>query len=239
MMKLNKEQKALVDDNMNLVPFTVKNMNLPTDILEDALQYGYIVLMESAQSFKPELGYKFCTYAVNCIKGKVSSYVNFDSDKRYNAPIISKRKTILELSQRDDLNPDDICNIANINITQYNYIITNKYNFSSLNEVVIGCDNEKMKLMDTLIDYSYLKSYDLVECNCVVDSFHNYIMSMKHTTQQYFIDEYFKRVRNQISGMPYELHKTIADRYGVSRQRVNQIFDNLDNKFRKYLKYVG
>ena len=68
------EQRKLVNDNMNLVPF-VLNKYYPSQVKnEDLKQVGYVGLCKSVMSYNEDLG-KFSTYAVIKIRGEVSNHL--------------------------------------------------------------------------------------------------------------------------------------------------------------------
>jgi len=60
-------------DNFGLVGMVLKKLGIYQDnsLYEDYQQVGYIGLFKAAQKFKPELGFRFSTYAVPMIFGEI------------------------------------------------------------------------------------------------------------------------------------------------------------------------
>lgn len=78
----------LVQDNMKLVGFVIKNkkLNIPFHIqkdMRDLYQEGYILLIKAANKFDESKGYEFSTYAVNTIYLGLRSFLDRDAVKRY------------------------------------------------------------------------------------------------------------------------------------------------------------
>lgn len=65
---LSEEQIKLVEDNIELVFFCLKQNHLPISDFEDVGLYG---LCKAARSFKSGLGWAFSTYAIKCINNEL------------------------------------------------------------------------------------------------------------------------------------------------------------------------
>lgn len=81
-MKLNREQQALVEANVGLVPFTVKRyLQSATQCMEfeDVVSIGYGALCKAAEKYKPEKGISFSTYAVKVIIRNVYKVLTFNA----------------------------------------------------------------------------------------------------------------------------------------------------------------
>lgn len=61
------ERNRLVEENRALVYFTLKRYFAFRAGDDDWIQEGYLALMKAAETFRPELGNKFSTYATKCI----------------------------------------------------------------------------------------------------------------------------------------------------------------------------
>lgn len=72
--KLNAEQAKMVKENMNLVPFVLKRMNIPLEYYDDAVSEGNLGLMQAVYCFNQNLGYRFSTFAYKVIQNHLSNY---------------------------------------------------------------------------------------------------------------------------------------------------------------------
>lgn len=66
--------EQLFEQNQKLVHFCAKQLRIPPTHYEDIIQEGMLELWRVANSFKPELGYAFATYAVPNIRGAMQRY---------------------------------------------------------------------------------------------------------------------------------------------------------------------
>ena len=87
-------RNKLVVDNMNLVHSFVKKYNVSKEMQEDLVNVGSIGLIKAIDNFKPQLGYKFSTYAAFWIKEGVSKYMyrNFSS-----ISFVKKRQSFIRI----------------------------------------------------------------------------------------------------------------------------------------------
>ena len=72
------DREALITDNMALVTYMLKKITGSYD--EDLYQSGCLGLTKAAQSFDPEKGFKFTTYASRCIMNEI--FMEFRSNKK-------------------------------------------------------------------------------------------------------------------------------------------------------------
>ena len=99
-MKMNEEQQKLVLDNQKLVYHVIKQLHLYHK-LEDYLDVGIIGLCKAAQTFKPENGSKFSTYACICIRNNILMEIR--SEKRQCDAYAISFSTIINSSKDQDL----------------------------------------------------------------------------------------------------------------------------------------
>ena len=89
-LKLNDEQKRLVEDNVRLVEHMAKLTGYNED---DNIQWGYYGLCQAAARYNPSKGYKFTTYACNYIRGWIcGTYL----DNKYSKNIYSGKVVLSE-----------------------------------------------------------------------------------------------------------------------------------------------
>ena len=68
------EQEKLVEDNLRLVTFLIQKHypgKSPLGDFGDVFQVGCIGLCKAAQTYKPEKGFTFSTYAAKCIRNEI------------------------------------------------------------------------------------------------------------------------------------------------------------------------
>ena len=104
-MKLTDEQQKLVLDNQKLVYHVIKRLNLYNK-LEDYFDIGLIGLCKAAQTFKPENGSRFSTYAYVCIRNDILMEIR-NENRQCDAYAISF-SSIISSSKDNDLSLEDI-----------------------------------------------------------------------------------------------------------------------------------
>lgn len=104
-MKLTDEQQKLVLDNQKLVYHVIKRLDLYNK-LEDYFDIGLIGLCKAAQTFKPENGSRFSTYACVCIRNDILMEIR-NENRQCDAYAISF-SSIISSSKDNDLSLEDI-----------------------------------------------------------------------------------------------------------------------------------
>ena len=103
-MKMNEEQQKLVLNNQKLVYHVIKQLRLYHK-LEDYIDVGIIGLCKAAQTFKPENGSKFSTYACICIRNNILMEIR--SEKRQCDAYAISFSSIISSSKDRDLTLED------------------------------------------------------------------------------------------------------------------------------------
>lgn len=90
-------EERLVTDNINLIYFVLKKMNLYNQ-REEYYDVGMIGLCKAAQNFDPSRGYAFNTYACSCIRSQILIYIRKKktNKRKANDNVISLNITIYE-----------------------------------------------------------------------------------------------------------------------------------------------
>ena len=99
------EQDRLVVSNLGLVVKMCQKITGGYD--DDSIQNGMLGLIRAANTFEPERGFRFSTYACRCIWSAIVGPYNVD--RRRNPPMRSLDSTVLNetLAGRLGLPPDD------------------------------------------------------------------------------------------------------------------------------------
>lgn len=97
---MNEEKMVL--DNLNLVYFIIKKMNLYNQ-LEEWIDVGTIGLIKGVKTYKQDKGFKLSTYLTRCIRNEILQEIrNLNTDKRKaNLNTISLDKEIYN-NEKDD-----------------------------------------------------------------------------------------------------------------------------------------
>lgn len=91
-MKLNREQQAVVEANVGLVPFTIKRYlqsAMQRMEFEDIVSIGYDALCKAAEKYKLEKGNSFSTYAVKAIVRNVHKALAFNARLKRGAGCVT------------------------------------------------------------------------------------------------------------------------------------------------------
>lgn len=122
--KLTPEQQELVMKNVKLVYHVYHNTYtnpLPWLLAweEDVIEEGMVGLCRAALAFKPELGFKFATFAVPCIRNQMGMLIRkikndfmVDSlDEVLGSEDEEGGNTLLEMLSSDALSPEEVCEL--------------------------------------------------------------------------------------------------------------------------------
>lgn len=91
---MNDEQRALVEDNYNLVHFVLQRLNIDKDRYDDYEQVAALALCKAALRFDESKGYKFTTYAVNSIRYRLLTYFRTYEISMIKLPLKIYQETI-------------------------------------------------------------------------------------------------------------------------------------------------
>lgn len=144
MVLTQEERQRLIEGNMPLVTFIVKKYADGRMEFEDMFQIGCVGLVSAANTFDPELGYKFSTYAGSCITTEL--YKEFRLAQRRN------RATVLSLEQ-PDLIKEDIRLMDTIPTEDTTKGVVE----AEFNSYLRGCINKLPERWGAVISYKYLR----------------------------------------------------------------------------------
>lgn len=219
--KLTDEQWQLVNDNTKLIWYTVKMMNfyVEQDELQDIYSVGYIGLAEAASLFKSELGYKFSTFAIKYIYGRIKTYLERCSDRYHGVKIpnsvFSNIRKISKASENEDLDIEELSKITGLSVDE---VMDTKVSFVSKDALIDYGSGHSVQLED-ILDSEDISIDNLIESD-YLDYMLNYLKKNMCATQysiiKYMVDFYNKNGENcKISDVCIEL--------GVSHTTVNNV----------------
>ena len=70
------ERNKKVEENLKLITYSLNLLKVPWN--EDYFQQGVLELIRCVENYDESKGYKFSTYATNCIKLKLKEYIKRD-----------------------------------------------------------------------------------------------------------------------------------------------------------------
>jgi RNA polymerase primary sigma factor len=229
-------RKAMIRANLRLVINIAKRyIHLGTPFL-DLIEEGNIGLMKAVDKFNPHKGYRFSTYAAWWIKQSITRSIS-EQGKMIRVPVymnelITKwQKTKERLAQKWKRTPtdDEIAKKLKLTKAKKEQISMWLTTTTSSLEAPVG-EEEESKVMDLLEDESSeapdVKIKQLLNRERVDN-----LLDMMTEREREILDMRF----GLISGEPQTLAE-VAEKLGVSRERVRQIEEAALLRLRKFVK---
>ena len=91
-------RNELIERNMRLVAHVAKKYQNPEDEMEDLISIGTIGLMKAVDSFRPEYGNKFATYAIRCVDNELLMHLRSKKKQRKEVSMFEPIGTRFSLS---------------------------------------------------------------------------------------------------------------------------------------------
>lgn len=104
-----KLRNEIVINNLKLVDYAIKTNNsyIPEfHDYEELRQEGYLKLIEAVESFNPDLGYKFSSYAVSYLKSISRGRNDYNKDVSLDTPLTEESEPITLLDTVEDENAE-------------------------------------------------------------------------------------------------------------------------------------
>jgi RNA polymerase primary sigma factor len=228
-------RKAMIRANLRLVINIAKRyMHLGTPFL-DLIEEGNLGLMKAVDKFNPSKGFRFSTYGAWWIKQSITRAI-FEQGKIIRMPVymnemISKwKKTHEELSQKIRRPPtqEEIAKkmkISKSQMKQVNFWLTTRT--SSL-EAPLGEDDEG-QILDLVQDQTTAAPDAEIERSFDKERLNN-LLEITNDKERTVLDMRF----GLIDGRRHTLAE-VADKLGISRERVRQIEEQAKRKLRKFM----
>lgn len=223
---LDSAQKLIIH-NLRFVAYVVKSYQGYGLNEEDLIQEGTIGLMKAVKKYTLEYGVRLATYAVHYIRHQIMEYIikNFRIFKV--ATTKAQRKLFFNLKRLEHLSDKEIS--LELDVPEYEV--------SSMRERFLISDTPFIAPNDEDSEDSQYSPHLYLESNLpspeqnVIESGSTkrieQLLSVLDNRQRYIVEQRILRD----DPVPY---KVLADEYGVSQQRIEQILKSALKKLRKY-----
>lgn len=223
---------TLARHNLRLVMNIANSFKPNEELFDDLLQEGYIILYNVIPKFDASKGYKFSTYAGNCLRRGLNDYFNkvtnnFSIPRDVPAEINKVKKTMdeLDITCHDDASLMRVCEATGFPLSKVKDLLNTQYNFISFD--TDGENEEANKISDRVADTRHDSIDDLIDDTAFFDNLN---------TIYRFLDKRESLILSLYLGLDNDEEvktRDIANKFGLSMQRVRQIIKNALTKLRE------
>lgn len=215
-------RQRLIESNMRLVINIAKTYRNRTIPLEDLIQEGAIGLIQAAERFDPEKGFRFSTYATHWIRQAIGRAID-NKSKAIRLPAhvsqslrkIEREKLRLAGELGIDPSPEQIASAMGISAKKLATLIQASQDLLSL-DMSVG-DSGGMTLGGLIKDNKNIDPESTVLSQEMIDELQRIICELNEREQRVM------RQRFRLDGSEGPLHEDIAKELKLSRERVRQI----------------
>lgn len=219
----NAAKQRLIESNMRLViniAKTYRNRSIP---LEDLIQEGAIGLMQAAERFDPEKGFRFSTYATHWIRQAIGRAID-NKSKAIRLPAhvsqslrkIEKERVRLSRELGCDPTPEQIATAMGISAKKLITLMQSSQDLLSL-DMSVG-DSGGMTLGGLIRDPNSAADPESVILDQeMIRELHRILNELNDREQRVM------RLRFRLDGSDAPLQEDIAKEMKLSRERVRQI----------------
>jgi RNA polymerase sigma-32 factor len=224
-----KYQQELVVSNLRLVVKTARTYYRPHQgiPLLDLIQVGNIGLLRATDKFDPERNINFITYADWWIRAEIGVFLlhmrYYSSLKSSRAGRIlfyriAKTKTLLR-ETGNPATPEAIAEILKIDVVSVRHFHQISKQMASLDMPITHGDTNDLTLRDIIPDVQYGPQ------------------AIEEAAFATTIDQERERYiwKNRITTPEPETLKELGDRFGVTRERIRQIENELKDRFKRFV----
>jgi len=215
-------KQRLIESNMRLViniAKTYRNRAIP---LEDLIQEGAIGLMQAAERFDPDKGFRFSTYATHWIRQAIGRAID-NKSKAIRLPAhvsqslrkVEKERSRLSRELGYDPSPEQIATAMGISAKKLIALLQSSQELLSL-DMTVG-DSGGMTLGGLIRDTTNLDPESLVLDQEMIRELQRILEELNEREQRVM------RLRFRLDGAEVPLQEDIAKELKLSRERVRQI----------------
>lgn len=219
----NAARQRLIESNMRLViniAKTYRNRSIP---LEDLIQEGAIGLMQAAERFDPDKGFRFSTYATHWIRQAIGRAID-NKSKAIRLPAhvsqslrkIEKERSRLSRELGHDPTPEQVAAAMGISPKKLMMLVQSSQDLLSL-DMNVG-DSGGMTLGGLIKDLGTNSDPEgMVLDQEMVQELHRILSELNEREQRVM------RLRFRFDGTEAPLQEDIAKEMKLSRERIRQI----------------
>ncbi len=215
-------KQRLIESNMRLVINIAKTYRNRTIPLEDLIQEGAIGLMQAAERFDPEKGFRFSTYATHWIRQAIGRAID-NKSKAIRLPAhvsqslrkVEKERMRLVRELGYDPGPEQIAAAMGISAKKLLTLLQSSQDLLSL-DMTVG-DSGGMTLGGLIKDDSNTDPEALILSQEMVTELQRIMLELNEREQRVM------RLRFRLDGNDVPLQEDIAKEMKLSRERVRQI----------------
>ena len=215
-------KQRLIESNMRLViniAKTYRNRAIP---LEDLIQEGAIGLMQAAERFDPEKGFRFSTYATHWIRQAIGRAID-NKSKAIRLPAhvsqslrrVEKERLRLARELGYDPGPEQVAAAMGISAKKLLTLLQSSQDLLSL-DMAVG-DSGGMTLGGMLKDNTNADPEALMLSQEMITELQRILLELNDREQRVM------RLRFRLDGNEQPLQEDIAKEMKLSRERVRQI----------------
>ncbi|HVT11410.1 MAG TPA: RNA polymerase sigma factor RpoD/SigA [Fimbriimonadaceae bacterium] len=215
-------KQRLIESNMRLViniAKTYRNRSIP---LEDLIQEGAIGLMQAAERFDPEKGFRFSTYATHWIKQAIGRAID-NKSKAIRLPAhvsqslrkIEKERLRLARELGQDPTPEQLATCMGISAKKLLALLQSSQDLLSL-DMTVG-DSGGMTLGGLIRDTANSDPESLMLSQEMVQELQRILLELNEREQRVM------RLRFRLDGQETPQQDEIAREMKLSRERIRQI----------------
>jgi len=215
-------RQRLIESNMRLViniAKTYRNRAIP---LEDLIQEGAIGLMQAAERFDPDKGFRFSTYATHWIRQAIGRAID-NKSKAIRLPAhvsqslrrVEKEKLRLSRELGADPSPEQLAAAMGISAKKLLTLFQSSQELLSL-DMTVG-DSGGMTLGGLIKDNKNTDPEAMILSQEMVEELQRIICELNEREQRVM------RLRFRLDGSEAPLQEEIAKELKLSRERVRQI----------------
>lgn len=215
-------KQRLIESNMRLViniAKTYRNRSIP---LEDLIQEGAIGLMQAAERFDPDKGFRFSTYATHWIRQAIGRAID-NKSKAIRLPAhvsqslrkVEKERARLARDLGYEPSPEQIASVMGISAKKLIMLLQSSQELLSL-DMTVG-DSGGMTLGGLIRDTKHADPEEMILDQEVIRELQRILDELNEREQRVM------RLRFRMDGNEGTLQEDIAKELKLSRERVRQI----------------
>ena len=234
---INGDEKAkeeLIKKNLRFVVSVAKQYANPQNLLEDLVNEGNYGLIMAVDKFKPEMGFKFISYAVWWIRKVILEHINkygrmvrIPANKINDLSKIGKQINELEQKLGRDVSIQEI----EAEEGEYDFLdMINSYHIDSLDKDMSGDESDSVTLADLMSDDSFGPTDNILLTQDLKKELNSLLNTLKPRDKDIMIALF------GLDGSQPRTLEDVGEQYGMTRERIRQIRERSLEKLRENIE---